>query len=34
LRWIGMDDEAKRLQLALSRMPSTDSVLVGSTETD
>ena len=34
LRWIGMDDEAKRLQLVLSRMQSMDSVLAASSETD
>jgi hypothetical protein len=34
LRWIGMAEEAKRLQAALSRMPRIESVLLLPMDTD
>ena len=34
LRWIGMEEEAKRLQAALSRRTCADSVLVLPMDTD
>jgi hypothetical protein len=34
LRWIGMAEEAKRLQAALSRLPRVESVLLLPMDTD
>jgi hypothetical protein len=34
LRWIGMEDEAERLQIALSGMPATNCVLAEAPDTD
>ena len=34
LRWIGMEEEARRLQIALSGMPAADRVLSDAQDTD
>jgi hypothetical protein len=34
LRWIGMEEEARRLQIALSGMPAADRVLSEAQDTD